>query len=235
MSFALTLKVSTLNIFVSILAYYSFDGQTVRGLKICLNNRVQRREVNRSYFICRAIRSGIPKESVLGCVLFIIFINDMEEAVDSLLLSSQLIPNWEEELIISKERLPSRAAWMKSMKLSKDKCKVLHLEIITYSNTGWRLIYWRAGLLKRIQWCQYTDSKLNESHCALAEKRIAWDILTGAQSAFLKKLLSPEFVMPYLEYSVQFWATLLQGRHQLTGERCTEMIMEQMPCVGKLR
>lgn len=76
-----------------------------------LNNRVQRREVNRSYFICRTVRSGIPKGSVLGRVLFIFFINDMEEAVDSLLLSSQLIPNWKEGLIISKARLPSKAAW----------------------------------------------------------------------------------------------------------------------------
>lgn len=111
MSFALTVRVSILNIFVSILAYYGFDGWTGRCLKDCLNNWVQRREVNRSYFICRAIRSGIPKGSVLGPVLFIIFTNDMEEAVDSLLLSSQLIPNWEEELIISEAKLPSRAVW----------------------------------------------------------------------------------------------------------------------------
>lgn len=44
---------------------------------------------------------------MLGLVLFHIFINDLEKATDSLLLSFQVIPNWEEELIISKAVLPT--------------------------------------------------------------------------------------------------------------------------------
>lgn len=68
---------------------------------------------------------------MLGLVLFNIFINDLEEATDSLLLSFQVIPNWEEELIISKAVLPTIQSdldrWKELtsrnyMKLSKEKC-----------------------------------------------------------------------------------------------------------------
>ena len=60
---------------------YGINGKLLKWITNCLNERKQRVRVNSSYSSYSTIDSGIPQGSILGPILFIIFINDLPENV----------------------------------------------------------------------------------------------------------------------------------------------------------
>lgn len=217
------------------------DGPTVRWVHNWLSNRTQRVSIDGSTSSWRAVTSGVPQGSVLGPVLFNIFINDLDNRVDGLLIKfaddTKLggLANTQDERTTLQSNLDWLEDWAERNKMSfnREKCKVVHLGRKNVGHTYRMGDSWLGSSTSEKDLGVVIDNKLNMSQQCETAARRANAVLGCIRKSIISKTreviipLYSALVRPHLEYCVQFWAPHFQkdiDRLEQVQRRATKMI-----------
>ena len=208
---------------ISKLKAHGIDGSLLAWISDWLTNRKQRTVLNGQFSTWISVLSGVPQGSVLGPILFIIFINDIDTAVDIIRqimnkfaddtkLGQKI--NCKEDADMLQRCLDNLLSWADNwgMKFNVLKCSVIHFgrknPKYEYKMNGTTLN--QNSMEKDLGILIQSDLKPSEQ-CVTASRK-ATQALFLIQKSFLYKdqktfvLLYKQFVRCHLEYASPVWS-----------------------------
>lgn len=218
-------------------------GKTLAWIEAFLKGRVQRVRVDDAYSHLAPVKSGIPQGSVLGPTLFVIFINDMPDIIESM---CQLFADdakvfreisCDDECMKLQEDLNKLTEWSNRWNLpfNTDKCKSLHIGRSNrkhkYEMDGTELeqVHHERDLGVIID----DDLKFHKQTAAAIKK--ANSVLGLMKKTFVSfdkttfSLLYKSLVRPHLEYCNVIWGPFYKGdieSIEKVQRRATKLVQE---------
>ena len=197
-----------------------FGPQTTLWIEDWLKGRTQRVVLNGSYSDWSEVSSGVPQGSVLGPILFLVYVNDMDCGLDANISKFaddtklfHKVSSIEEHEKIQND-LHKLVEWSNiwQMKFNADKCKVLH-----FGNKNKHLAYnigdtvlQKASEEKDLGICiqnnlkpdRHIDESVKKANQILGQiyRTIEYKSVENILPLYLT------LVRPHLEYCVQAWA-----------------------------
>ena len=196
---------------------YGITGSVLSMIKDFLSDRSMRTVVRGSYSTIRNVLSGVPQGSVLGPLLFVLYINDLPDGLNNI---SKLFAD-DLKLICNAANANSIKAdlaclehWeeMWLLKFNTSKCKVMHLNFNNNNNVSYILDGTvldpideekDLGLLttSSLSWKENIYNCIKE-----ANRMMAWitrNIVNKERNVMLN--IFKTLIRPKLEYCVQIW------------------------------
>ena len=220
---------------------HGITGKMFDWIELWLSGRQQRVLLNGVKSKWREVHSGVPQGSVLGPLLFLIFVNTIENGIDSTVLKFaddlkvfKVIRDVDDQNAFQSD-LDKLVKWSEAwqMKFNISKCKVMHVGRVK------RIASYKMGGNEMTKTASERDlgimvnSKLSASDQVMVARKKALRMLgtinrsVSYKSAEVITKLYGAFVRPHLEYCVQAWSPTYMKDSWLierVQKRATKMI-----------
>ena len=206
---------------------HGVEGKVAAWVKAWLTDRTQRVSVRGKFSSWQQVLSGVPQGSVLGPVLFTIFINDLDSSVTRQQIIKKFaddtkvaqVLNGPEDAEELQRTLDSLCEWARTwgMAFNVEKCHVMHLGL-----NNQRQEYRMNGSRLSTTECErdigvLVSNKLKPSLQCKKAAQTASTVLAQITRAFhyrdkhVFKNLYQQYVRPHLEFAVAAWSPWLQA------------------------